>query len=452
MPYNVRMRAADRGRVRQTTKTRDRMASEKTVYVGMVGDMLHVGHINILKTAARLGRVTVGVLTDRAVVGYKRLPLLAFEDRVRVVESIADVAAVVPQKTLSYVENLRALRPDYVVHGDDWRYGDQVSRARAEVIATLGEWGGELVEVAYTKGISSTAIHRSGAADALFSGTRQGRLRRLLAAKPTLRIVEAHSGLSAKIAAEVRGPDGATGFDAVWQSGLTDAIHRGKSDGGAVDRGRRLQAVEEILDAGPLPLIYDGRAAGRPETVFDLTRALDKAGVSALCLGDRSDPDRTGPEMSPAETVAQIEAVRAACPTGAVMAISRIVVAAPGNGGSGALDRALDRALALLEAGSDAVMFDSAADTAEPILDIAARLRRQRRDVPLFAAQSDRWGAPIHRFENAGIDAVVYETHLLRATVAPMRRAATALLAEGTGPAPDLTPLPELRGLFPSPF
>ncbi|MGI0490156.1 isocitrate lyase/phosphoenolpyruvate mutase family protein [Pantanalinema rosaneae CENA516] len=266
------------------------MGEDRLVYVGMVGDMLHAGHINILEKARELGRVVVGVLTDEAVVDYKRAPFMRYADRVRVVENIAGVHRVVPQRSHSYRDNLLALRPAYVVHGDDWRYGDKVASVRREVIETLAEWGGELVEIPYTPGISSTLIHQALEEQGVMARTRQARLRRLLEVKPFIRVIEAHSGLAAVIAH--RASHEGRRFDALWQSSLTDATLRAKPDLEIVDTGARLATVNEIFEATPLPMIYDGDTGGFPERVYQLARSLDRAGVSALCLEDKAGSKR----------------------------------------------------------------------------------------------------------------------------------------------------------------
>ena len=127
----------------------------KKVYVGMCADIVHPGHLNIINTAKELGRVVVGLLTDEAIASYKRRPFFSYEQRKTLVEHIKGVDEVVPQETLDYVDNLREFRPDFVVHGDDWKEGVQ-SETRQRVIDALAEWGGELVEPHYTDGVSST--------------------------------------------------------------------------------------------------------------------------------------------------------------------------------------------------------------------------------------------------------------------------------------------------------
>ena len=169
--------------------------SQELVYVGMSADLVHPGHINVIRKAAELGEVVVGLLTDEAVASYKRLPYMTYEQRKEVIESIRGVSRVVPQTTLDYVPNLRALKPAYVVHGDDWRTGVQKS-VRERVIETLAEWGGQLVEVEYTQGISSTQLNNALKEVGTTPDVRLKRLRRLLNAKSLVRLMEVHNGLT----------------------------------------------------------------------------------------------------------------------------------------------------------------------------------------------------------------------------------------------------------------
>ena len=152
------------------------------VYVGLSADLIHPGHLNIIKKASELGEVIVGLLTDYAIASYKRLPYLNFEHRKMIVENIKGVSKVIPQETLDYVVNLRKVKPNYVVHGDDWRTGIQ-EQTRQRVIEVLKEWGGELKEIPYTKGISSTMFNKSIKEIGTTPEIRMKRLRRLIEAK-----------------------------------------------------------------------------------------------------------------------------------------------------------------------------------------------------------------------------------------------------------------------------
>ena len=130
----------------------------KVVYVGMCADLIHHGHLNIIKEAKKYGDVVIGLLTDSAIASYKRLPALSYEERKIVVENIVGVSRVIPQETLDYIPNIEKLKPAYVVHGDDWKEGVQ-KQVRQGVIDKVEEWGGMVIDAPYTKGVSSTKLY-----------------------------------------------------------------------------------------------------------------------------------------------------------------------------------------------------------------------------------------------------------------------------------------------------
>ena len=263
----------------------------KKVYVALSADLVHPGHTNIVHNAAQLGEVTVGVLTE-AIASYKRLPYMSFEQRRIVVENLKGVTRVIPQSTLDYRPNLRELRPDYVVHGDDWQTGVQ-ARTRQQVIDTLGEWGGELIELAYTPGISSTQIQRSLKDIGTTPDVRLSRLRRLIAAKPVVRILEAHNPLCGLIIEHAREivDDRPVEFDAMWSSSLTDSTAKGKPDIEALDLTSRLQNINDIFEVTTKPLVYDADTGGKPEHFGFTVKSLERCGVSAVIIEGRSEEE-----------------------------------------------------------------------------------------------------------------------------------------------------------------
>lgn len=409
---------------------------DKIVYVGMSADLLHPGHINVLREAAKLGRVTVGLLTDRAVASYKRLPLLTFEQRRAVIQHIEFVSAVVPQETLDYTANLRALRPDYVVHGDDWRNGVQ-TETRRRVVEVLREWGGTLVEPAYTKGISSTALCDATREAGFAPEVRRQRLRRLLDAKPLVRAMEAHSGLSALIVERLEAPlDGFhREFDAIWSSSLTDATNRGSFDPETVDPSTRLTTLNEILDVTTKPVIFDAGIAGRAEHFAASVRALERAGASAVVLGDKQGEERTpsrDAECFPGRD--RIERVARKIRVGREARISAAFMIAAGVGGlgdAGAIAASVNRAVAYADAGADAIMIDSTDATADHVFAFCERYR-QVVDTPLLATGSTVARMQEPELEAAGVNMVVYADQLLRAAYPAMIDAAMRVLADGS--------------------
>ena len=272
----------------------------KTVYVAMSADLVHPGHLNIIRTAAELGEVTVGVLTDEAIASYKRLPYMNWAQRSAVVAQLKGVARVVPQTTLDYVPNLLELRPDFVVHGDDWKTGVQ-QETRRRVIETLAQWGGRLVEPTYTEGISSTQLNKAIREIGVTPDVRRSRLRRLLGAKSITRVLEAHSGLSALIAehASAVRDNQKREFDAIWLSSLTDSTSKGKPDTECVDVTSRLQTVNEILEVSARSSASASRrSSSRTRSAASRTPSSPR-GTSSARRRSRTTARRSPPASTP---------------------------------------------------------------------------------------------------------------------------------------------------------
>ncbi len=236
----------------------------KLVYAGMSADIIHSGHLNIIREAQKYGSLMVGVLTDEAIASYKRLPYLDFQQRISIVSQLKGVDRVVPQTTLDYIPNLRLYKPDFVIHGDDWKSGIQ-KEVRRKILAVLKEWGGELIEVPYTQNISSTRLNEAIREVGTTPDIRRKRLKRLLEAKPFIRILEAHSGISAHICehAFIKQAHLKKEFDGIWSSSLVDSALRGKEDNESVDFSSRLSSLNDILEKTTKPIIFDGNTGGQ---------------------------------------------------------------------------------------------------------------------------------------------------------------------------------------------
>ena len=260
----------------------------KKVYIGMSADLIHQGHLNVIAEGCKLGQVIIGLLTDEAIASYKRLPLIAFNERKLIVENLKRVEKVVPQTSLDYVSNLKAIKPDYVVHGDDWKTGIQ-KEIRQRVIDTLAEWGGVLVEPKYTEGISSTDLISAVKAQGITPGKRMRTLRRLINIKPIVRILEAHNGLTGLIVEKTSiNKDGKNiEFDGIWESSLTDSTAKGKPDTELVDFSSRFSTIEEILEVTTKPIIVDGDTGGRIDHFKFRVKTLERLGVSAIIIEDK---------------------------------------------------------------------------------------------------------------------------------------------------------------------
>lgn len=405
----------------------------KSVYVGMSADLIHPGHLNVIRHGASLGELTVGVLTDAAIARYKRLPYMAFEQRCEVVESIKGVSHVVAQESLDYVDNLRKLKPDYVVHGDDWREGFQ-RPIRQRTLDVLREWGGELVEVPYTQGISSSQINGALAEIGTTPDIRRRTLRRLLNAKPISRFLEVHNGLSGSIVehASVEGETGLIQFDGMWSSSLTESTVKAKPDIEAVDVTSRMTTINEVLEVTTKPIIYDGDTGGRPEHLAFTVRTLERLGVSAIIIEDKIGLKKNSlfgtdvPQQQ--DTIedfsAKIAAAKQAQITDEFMVIARIESLILDQG----IDDAINRAAAFIAAGADGIMIHSRRKQPDEILEFCERFKALEKRVPLIAVPSSYNSITEAELADAGVNIVIYANHLLRAAYPAMLSTAKSIL------------------------
>lgn len=432
------------------------MSTRSTVYVGMSADLVHPGHINILQRAAELGDVTIGLLTDAAIASYKRLPHMTFAQRKEVVGNLKGVTRVVAQDTLDYVPNLERLRPDYVVHGDDWRTGVQ-RQTRQRVIDALAQWGGELVEVPYTQGISSTQLNESVKQIGTTPSVRLSRLRRLLGTKPIVRIMEAHSGLTGLIIENITAAvEGRTReFDGMWSSSLTDSTARGKPDIEAVDISSRLQTVNELFEVTTKPLVFDGDTGGKPEHFTFTVRSLERLGVSAVIIEDKEGLKRNslfGTEV--AQTQSSIEEFAARLSIGKkaqitddFMIIARIESLILEQG----MDDAVRRAEAYIEAGADGIMIHSRRKAPDEVFEFCRRFDRLPARVPLVAVPTEYHQVTEAELADHGVNMVIYANHLLRAAYPQMAKVARTILEHGRALEADpyLAPIKDALAIIP---
>lgn len=405
----------------------------KTVYVGMSADIIHPGHLNILKHAATLGDVTVGLLTDAAIASYKRLPHMTFTEREAVVSHLKGVHRVVPQTTLDYRPNIIHYKPDYVVHGDDWREGVQ-KKTRQNVIDTLAAWGGELVEVPYTKGISSTKLNMAVKDIGILPERRQGTLRRLLAAKPLSRFLEVHNGLTGSIVEhlEVNTPAGPCSFDGMWASSLTDATSRAKPDIEVVDVSSRVTVIEEIFEATTKPLIFDGDTGGRVEHFLFTIKTLERIGVSAVIIEDKTGlkknslfgTDVVQHQEDPKVFSQKIHAGKTAQLSRDFMIIARIESLILDKG----VDDALARARLYLDAGADGIMIHSRQKTPDEIFAFCEAYNTLENRRPLVTVPSSYSATTEDELAAHGASIVIYANQLLRSAYPAMRQTAESIL------------------------
>ncbi len=405
----------------------------KQVYVAMSADLIHPGHLNIIAEAQKYGEVTLGLLTDQAIASYKRLPFLNFEQRKAVMEQIKGIARVVSQETLDYVPNLLKYKPDFVCHGDDWKQGAQ-KEVRERVMRTLKEWGGELIEVPYTKGISSTQLINALREIGTTPQMRMQRLKRLLAAKPLVRILEAHNGLTGLIVqnTQLASDQGTYEFDGIWMSSLTDSTAKGKPDIECVDLTSRMATMNEILEVTTKPVIFDGDTGGIPEHFVFTVKTLERLGVSAVIIEDKIGLKRNSlfgtdvvqTQDSKENFCEKIAKGKNAKVTQDFMIIARIESLILNKG----LDDALQRAKAYIEAGADGIMIHSKAKTPDEIFQFCAQFKAFPRRVPLVVVPTTFDAVTEDELAQAGVNVVIYGNHLLRSAYPAMVQTAKSIL------------------------
>lgn len=433
------------------------MSDKPTVYVGMSADLIHPGHINVLQHAAELGDVTVGLLTDSAIASYKRLPHMTFEQRRGVIANLKQVTDVIPQETLDYVPNLEALKPDFVVHGDDWREGVQ-AKTRQRVIDVMAQWGGELVEVPYTPGISSSQLNASVKQLGTTPSVRLARLRRLIDNKPIVRIIEAHSGLTGLIAetASAQRDGRAVEFDGMWSSSLTDSTARGKPDIEAVDISSRLQTINELFEVTTKPLVFDGDTGGKPEHFIFTVRSLERLGVSAVIIEDKEGLKRNSlfgtdaqqTQSSIADFSSRLAIGKSAQVTDDFMVIARLESLILEQG----MDDAVERANAYVQdGGADALMIHSRQKQPDEIFEFCDRISKLREQVPIVAVPTSYHQTTEEELADHGVNVVIYANHLLRAAYPAMVKVAESILGHGRAleADPHLAPIKDALAIIP---
>jgi len=406
---------------------------KKKVYVAMSADLVHPGHLNILTKASKLGEVTVGLLTDQAIASYKRLPYLNYDQRKLILESLKFVDHVVPQETLDYVPNLRRYKPDIVVHGDDWREGVQ-KHVRQLVINTLAEWDGKLVEIPYTKGISSTQIHMAMKEVGTTPDVRLNSLRRIIQAKPVVRLLEVHNGLTGLIVENicVDTPEGRREFDGMWGSSLTDSTAKGKPDIEAVDLTSRLSTLNDVLEVTTKPIVYDGDTGGKAEHFVFTVKTLERLGISAVIIEDKVGLKKNSLfGIDVAQTQDSIEGFchkirmgKKAQATDAFMIIARVESLILGKG----LKDAITRAKAYIGAGADGIMIHSREEKPDEIFSFCLEYNQFENRKLLVVVPSSYNQVTEEDFIKHGVDVVIYANQLLRSAYPAMVKTAKTIL------------------------
>ena len=405
----------------------------KKVFMSMSTDVIHGGHINIIKKAAALGELTVGVLSDETVASYKRYPLLSCEERMKIVAAIQGVAHVIKQEGLSYRYVIRELKPDIIVHGDDWRTGIQ-QPIREETIALLKASGGELVEFPYTINAEYDKIEANARAQLSMPDMRRARLKKLIGLKGLVTAIEAHSGITGLIAEKTTVvQNGKTcQFDAMWVSSLCDSTAKGKPDIELVDMTSRFRTIDDIMEVTTKPSIFDGDTGGLTEHFVYTVRSLERMGVSMIIIEDKCGLKKNslfGTEVKQIQDTienfsAKIRAGKRAQKTRDFMICARIESLILEQG----MDDALMRAHAFVAAGADAIMIHSRKKEPAEIFEFLERFRGKDAITPVVLVPTSFNSVTEEEFKKRGANVVIYANQLTRSGFPAMQKTARTIL------------------------
>ncbi len=405
---------------------------KKIVYVAMSADILHEGHINIINTASKYGEVIAGLLTDKAISSYKNIPTLNYKQREVVLKNIKFIKKVIAQDTLDYRPNLKILKPNYVIHGDDWKVGPQ-KETRKQVISTLKKWGGKLIEPKYTENISSTNI-KSKILSSLSPNNRVSMLKRIIDNKKIVRILEAHSPLSGLIAENIKIEKGKkiNQFDGMWSSSLTDSSIKGKPDNQSLDFSSRYNGIGDLFDVTTKPLIFDADNGGRLEHLPFTVRTLERLGVSAIMVEDKVGlkknslfKDQTGVKQdSIKEFCNKIKVIKKSRMSEDFLIGARIESFILGKG----LKDGLKRAEAYSKSGADLILIHSKDKTPKEIFSFSKIFKKSKNFKPLVSVPSTYSKTTEKMLIENGFKIVIYANQMLRAAYPAMQTAARTIL------------------------
>ena len=411
---------------------------KKKVYVSLSADVLHEGHINIIKTASKYGYLIIGLLTDEAISSYRRLPHLNYKQREYIVKNIKYVDEVIPQKSLDHTSNLIKIKPDYVVHGDDWKSGI-LKETRKQVLKTLKRWGGVLIEPKYTKNISSRKIKEKIVKLGTTPDIRRSKLKRLLNSKKLIRVLEAHNPISGMIIEnlQITKSGKLDEFDGMWSSSLTDSVSRGMPDNQSVDYSTRINGISEIFNVTTKPLIFDIDNGGQIDHLKFVVKKLDSLGVSALIMEDKIGlkknslfKDQSNVKQDTINNFTnKIKKAKNSLVGEDFLIISRIeslILNKP-------VSDALKRAIAYSKAGADCIMIHSKDKDPKKIFEFSKKFLKTKHFKPLIAVPSSYSKTYEKQLIKNGFKIVIYANHMLRAAHASMIDTAKKILTHNRG-------------------
>lgn len=427
----------------------------KTVYTCFCTDVIHEGHLNILHRAMERGEVIVGILSDAAMIRFNRFPTVSFEERVRMVSEIPGISQVVTQDEISYDEVIRRIRPDYVIHGDNWTSGP-MKALRDRVEEALREYGGEIIDVPYTYNENVKRIDARIREKAGMPEYRRKRLRRLLPLCPIVKTIEVHSGLTGLIAEKtvVERNGELDQFDAMWVSSLCDSTAKGKPDIELVDLTSRLRTIDDIMEVTTKPIIFDGDTGGLVEHFAYTVRTLERMGVSAIIIEDKTGLKRNslfGTEVAQTQDTIEhfcekIAIGKRAQLTDDFMVIARIESLILEQG----MEDALERARAYVGAGADGIMIHSRRKEPAEILAFCDRFREEDSLTPIVVVPTSFNSVTEEELIRHGVNIVIYANQLTRSAFPAMQQTAEDILKNHRAKEVDsrLLPISEILTLI----
>ena len=409
------------------------MKKHKTIYVPMGADILHSGHLNIIKEAKKYGRIIIGLFTDKAIAEYKSLPLINYDQRLEVMKNLKDIYKIVAQDTWSYKINLNKIKPDYVIHGDDWQTGIQ-KNIRLEVIKILKKWNGKLIEVPYTKN-SSLLKNQSKAKKTFFTPmSRVSRLRRLLETQKIVRFIECHNPLVGLLVEKlnINLKNEFREFHGLWSSSLTDSASQGKPDNQSVELSSRINSLNNVIEVTNKPILFDADNGGRPEHLPYTIKNLERLGVSAIAIEDKiglkSNSLFKDQSRANQDTIKNFcKKIQIACNarhSNDFLVVARIESFILGQD----LNDALKRAENYSKAGADLILIHSKIDTPKEIFAFAKKFKNSKYYKPLVAVPSTYSSVREDELISSGFKVVIYANHLLRAAYPAMEKVALEIL------------------------
>lgn len=434
------------------------MKTKKTVYIAMSADIIHNGHTHVIKEGAKYGEVIIGLLTDEVIASYKRVPLLEYDARKEIFENLKFVSKVVKQDTLDYTKNLTELKPEYVLHGDDWRSGIQ-SRIRQKVIDTLSIWGGELIEIPYTQNVACTSLETNSRHLLNTPDNRRAKLRAMLKLKPCVVAMEASNGITGLIVENTKVIDSETTrikeFDAMWVSSLCDSTFKGKPDIELVDLTSRIHTINEIMEVTSKPIILDGDTGGKMEHFSYNVRTLERLGVSAIIIEDKTGLKQNSLFGTSAKQVLddpnnfaeKIRAGKTAQITKEFMIFARLESLIAGMG----IEDAMMRAKIYVKAGADGIMIHSKEKDGNEVREFLKLFKAYAKDIPVIVVPTSYNHFTHTELCEMGANIIIHANHMIRSAYPAMMKTALTILENGRSKDVDeyCMPIKEILTLIP---